>query len=93
MVITDAQKRYIENNCPAGLISKSLDKISKEDACSIISDMVSGGFVRNTMALGYIEFWNNIKKRIDKKYIVGKAGWNSRANSRNKLPSNPLSQL
>ena len=65
--ITDAQLRTLRNNRLGDITDEMLEKLSKEEATSIISDMNSGGFSRRSLAIGVTDFWARVKKHCEAK--------------------------
>lgn len=65
-MITDNQARVLINN-GWGLDYDGIYSLTKEEASSIISDMIAGGFGHNSNNVGSGEFWSKVKKFIDRK--------------------------
>ena len=66
MAITDAQLRTLRNNA-LEVPGELLEKLTKEEAMGIISDMYSGGYTRNSKAVGTVEFWSKVKNSLEAK--------------------------
>ena len=66
-MITDKQLRTLRNNKLGDISDEMLSKLSKEEASSIISDMYSGGFERNSLADGTGDFWLKVKNYLEVK--------------------------